>query len=330
MRMLGIALGIGSGILWAANNSIFAVAYQRFFASLDPRAQGEGLLPVLLGAAYNDAMAFFVIALCVAVRRLRGNVPALYAKGRLLGLLSTGLFGGFAGSYCYFSAISLIGAQKALVFTSLYPVVSVLLAWRVLNQKMTLSMWTGCLLSLVGVWILYGGTSIRDALEISRGVLFALGAAFCWGSEMVLASYTMRGIDATVAVLWRELVSAATLFAVVCAMASGAAQGGVYAKDTNTYALFFLGGAMAGLSYACWYSANHYLGVAKGMALNTSYILWAMLFASLYAEEKHLSYEEWMGALVLFIGIVLVVWEPKRLRRFFGGENPAAYRVDSD
>lgn len=311
MRTLGIVLGIGSGILWAANNSIFAAAYQLFFTSLDPGVRGDGLLPALLGATYNDAMAFLVICIYVGVRRMRGHVASLCAREHLPGLLSTGLLGGFGGSYCYFSAISLIGAQKALVFTSLYPVVSVLLAWRILKQRMTASMWTGCVLSVVGIWIIYGDASIRDSLEVSRGVLFALGAAFCWGSEMVLASYTMRSVDATVAVLWREFVSAMALFAVAWFLSSGTVHETVYAQGADAYMLFLMGGAMAGLSYACWYRANHCLGVARGMALNTSYILWAMLFALCASESIHLSWTEWLGALILFLGIVLVVSEPR-------------------
>ncbi|BEU88754.1 DMT family transporter [Selenomonas sp. TAMA-11512] len=313
MRLLGIFFGIGSGILWALNNVVFAEAYQRFLAGFDAGAEG-GILPALVGAAYNDLMAFAVVAIYVVTCRLLGQVTPLFAAAYLPGIIATGLLGGFTGSYCYFSAIALIGAQKALVFTALYPVVSVLLALLFLKQRLTIPMWIGCILSVAGIWILYGGMSLKDVIEVSRGVLLALGAAFCWGSEMVLASYTMRGIDATIAVLWREGISAIALWCAVFAVAPSVSIESVYAGDTSTMLYFFIGGAFAGLSYTFWYRANHYLGVARGMALNTSYILWGTLFALLLSEDVMLSWTEWAGASILFIGIVLVVLEPKSLR----------------
>lgn len=328
MRGLWIGFGIGSGMLWALNNAVFSAAYRQLFSGFGTGAD-DAILPAMIGAAYNDAMAFAVIAAYVACRRIRGAGISLFAVEYLPGMLCTGLLGGFLGSYCYFSAIALLGAQKALVFTSLYPVVSVLLARLFLQQRMTICMWTGCLLSLVGIWVMYGGTSLLDAMEVSFGVLLALGAAFCWGAEMVLASYTMRGLDATAAVLWREGISAAALWCAVLLWSVDASHGYPDALHTDVLALFFAGGAFAGLSYAFWYRANHHMGVAKGMALNTSYILWGTLLALLSGEEAHLAYAEWMGALVLFTGIVLVVWEPKRLRRFFGREKSLAYRDDS-
>jgi len=68
-----------------------------------------------------------------------------------------------------------------------------------------------------------------------------------------------------------------------------------------------------GVSYLAWYTANSKCGVAKGMALNGTYVMWGVILSVVFLNQS-LTQNLAIGSLLVLIGATLVAINP---REFF-------------
>lgn len=75
-----------------------------------------------------------------------------------------------------------------------------------------------------------------------------------------------------------------------------------------TSGTFLLSGAgvIAGFSYFLWYAANKQIGCARGMAANSTYVIWGVMCNTLYMGLHSISIQVLVGCLCVMIGVILV------------------------
>ena len=220
------------------------------------------------------------------------------------------LLGGPLGQVSYCLGILWAGPTYALALSALYPVIGCILARVFLHQRMTVRMSVGIVLAVAGAIITGFSPPDFTAHLLLPGMLCALLAAFCWGSEIVLAVRGMADIEPDLAITLREMVSGIILFTMTLVFFSGGGAFQVIFAEPAAFAALVTAGVVAGISYFLWYAVNRMIGCARGMATNATYIIWGV-FLQWGLGGSIVSGQIIWGCVFVFIGVLLVSLYPQ-------------------
>ena len=177
---------------------------------------------------------------------------------------------------------------------------------------------------------LIGGTSFANiGPEALLGCLFAFLAAFGWGFEGCVAGFGTTLIDYRIGIAIRQ-TSAGLLELLVAFPILAAFGGGIgYVPEiineviTSPFLFIFLiSGFFAMPAFSFWYKGNSMCGTALGMACNGMYAFWGPFFiwlimgvfnlGGLSDAYPPLSFIQWIGALIMVLGIFCIAINPKK------------------
>lgn len=130
-------------------------------------------------------------------------------KGRFLkALVDAGWMGFVAGVFLALASITVVlalvntTAANAMFIVSLTPLISGILAWLILGERVSLKTWGAIGVALIGVFIIINGALSSDGL---RGIAYAFLMAFCYG----LFNVTLRSgknQDMLPAICWSSYI----------------------------------------------------------------------------------------------------------------------------
>lgn len=156
--------------------------------------------------ALNFTKGWIAIALICLTFLLTGqSFPSIELIPFFLLFLS-GVIGIGFGDTAYFSALNCMGARRTLLFETLAPPLSAILALIFLQERLSVSAWLGIGLTIVGViWVILERTAetqgnFRPLLGSLYGLLAAVGQAA--GAVMSRAALINTDIDS----LWSTLI----------------------------------------------------------------------------------------------------------------------------
>ncbi len=218
----------------------------------------------------------------------------------------------------YVLGINLAGAPYALPISALCPCVGTILAAIFLKERIVPRVWLGIVLSIVGAVIVsYTPPSDEVYPHFYLGIGLSLVATFGWGLEGVLSTYGMDLVDSSVAAGLKYLTSFVVYLAAVLPLF--AAFPFMFELFLEGRTMLLLGAtAMTGAaSFFLWYKALNMTGVSRTMALDTTYVLWGMLYTWLFSKLGAVEFEFTptlvIGALIIVAGVTLVVANPKEM-----------------
>ena len=314
--IIGVGAGLLSGMLWGLNNTFFSLGYTEF-ASLSVVL----LLPLWCAAINDGCAALFLLATHVLRGTLRAiMVPGILSRGKVI--LLAAVLGGPVGQLAYYYGITLSGASYALAVTATYPIIGCILSWLFLRQRITVFMWVGIVFSVCGTITLgwQGNADLTDTFVY--GFVASLVAAFCWGSEIVLAVYAMEKLEPDVAITLRECISGGIFCAGVLFL--GGSNAWDIAAKLPSAGLGWMGlaGVAAAGSYFLYYYANKTVGCARGTATNSTFMLWGIIFNSLLGTTLSFGGMDYLGCGMILLGVLLVTipWQWRRGRLLIIGE----------
>lgn len=305
----GVCIGILSGMLWGLNNFLFARGYDLLPLSVFSQKMDVFMAAVFLPvicAAVNDICAAAALLIFNGVRGVLTVVRHhLFTKAGFFVCLAA-LLGGPIGQSAYFLGITFAGSSTALIITAMYPIVGCILAHFFLHQKITVRMWIGIFISVTGA-ILVGYIPVEEShFNFSWGVMFAALAALCWGSEVVLSYYGMIDMEPDIAITLRECISGGILSIMVVLTGHFFMLEELLKNAITGVSLLSGAGIIAGFSYLLWYAANKKIGCARGMAANSTYVIWGVVCNTLYMGFQSMSMQILAGCLCVMLGIILV------------------------
>lgn len=214
------------------------------------------------------------IAACVLI--FTTNIKA--KKDQIKILVFAGVGGGL-GMLFYLFSIHLSSAGVAGILSSLYPVITAILANFILAQRLSFIGYFGLFLAILGTFLLF---NINLADFNILGAICALLCAFCWGSECVIVNIALnKGADEKTALFIRQCVSSfISLIGIIFILLFGKI-------DFNSQnILFIIFASLLGLiSYLFYYKAIGKIGALKAMGLNISYSAWIVLFGILFGNK---------------------------------------------
>jgi drug/metabolite transporter (DMT)-like permease len=125
----------------------------------------------------------------------------------------SGIIGFVIGDFCLFQAFVIIGARVSELIMSLAPVLTAMIGWMVLGERLTFMNWLGIFITLAGIALVVldkpgMGTEKSSLLSVRLplvGVLLAIGGALGQAAGLVLSKYGMRDYDPFAATQIRQL-----------------------------------------------------------------------------------------------------------------------------
>lgn len=145
---------IGKGELFIGGCVASWVAYSLIGKSV------MGTLSPLVSVCYSSIIGtFFLFIPAVAGGRL--HEATTYSLSEWAGLFYLGFFGTVLGFFWYYEGIKAIGPMKASVFINVVPVSAIILAWLILDEPVTSSLFSGAVLVVTGVYATNASDIIR-------------------------------------------------------------------------------------------------------------------------------------------------------------------------
>jgi drug/metabolite transporter (DMT)-like permease len=282
------------------------------------------LLLGALGSAINDSMsAVWCIIIAAAKGKLGDFFRCLATKpGRVMVLCA--LAGGPVASTAYIVALQMAGSI-IIPITALCPAIGAILGRLIFKQALMPRMLTGVFVC-VGASILIGSASFGGEAPAGTfaGCLIALVAAFGWGIEGCIAGFGTTLIDCEIGITIRQTTSGLSNLIILVPIISifsgsiGLAPAVVFGAFSDGPAMmyFAVSGFCAVFAYSLWYKGNSMCGAALGMACNGAYSFWGPFFCwivlGLFFKEDGwmLTPVSWIGAIVMFFGILLIAVNP--------------------
>jgi drug/metabolite transporter (DMT)-like permease len=181
---------LGAALIWASASVVYT-------------GVGRQLSPLVL----NFTKGWIAIALILFTFFLTGqSMPNLSAT--TIGLLAlSGIVGIGLGDTAYFHALNCIGARRTLLFETIAPCLSALLAWIFLQETLPVQAWFGILLTLGGIiWVVLERVPNPGAIQNAplRGLVFSLLAALGQAGGAVLSRAALIGSE--IDSLWSTLI----------------------------------------------------------------------------------------------------------------------------
>ena len=304
----GVFTGLFSGCAWGLNSVLLGLA----LSIVPVMGEKAAVFAIPLAAAcINDSLAgLWLLLYNGGAGRLKEILRSLKTFPGLMVCVAA-LFGGPIANGGYLLGISMAGPAYALTITALYPIVGALLSRIFLKQHIVPRVWVGMLLSVIGAIVIsYVPPEGGNSETFYLGLLFASLAAFGWGAEAVLAVFGMSMIDPKIAINIRELTSGLFLALFVLPIVGGWAVVSQVVTLPVTLGAFSIAALVAGVSYLAWYRANSTIGVAKGMALNGTYVLWGVIFSVVFLNSP-LTQNLVIGSGLVLLGATFVAINPK-------------------
>lgn len=254
------------------------------------------------------AIRFLVAALALAaVARLSsGRIPVPQGGRAWATIWGLGFFGIFLYGLCFFFGLQHLPAGRAALVVALNPVVVVLTAWLLGQERMTPRKAVGSAVALAGCLTVLGN---GDPLALLRGTI-GIGEWLIVGCVVTWTAYTFIGRRAT------ELLSplATTLYASLAgALLLGLAA--LVQGDINPLAwswrvwvsMLFLALFGTAIAYTWFTEAVHRLGAGHASVFINLVPVFAVLQSALLLDER-------LGLPVLFGGMLVIggVWMTTR------------------
>ncbi|MCU0550248.1 MAG: DMT family transporter [Leptolyngbya sp. Prado105] len=171
-------------------------------ASIVYTGVGRQITPLAL----NFTKGWIAIVLLILTLLLTRQTPPAIDLLNFLLLFFSGTIGIGFGDTAYFNALNCIGARRTLLFETLAPPLSAVLALIFLNEQISTSAWFGIGLTIFGVvWVILERVSdVHENFRPLQGSLFGLLAAIgqATGAVMSRAALVNSEIDS----LWSTLI----------------------------------------------------------------------------------------------------------------------------
>jgi drug/metabolite transporter (DMT)-like permease len=301
MNYLGILAAFGTVIGWAACIVFFTSASRR--------------IGVLYQNFYRVLTATIILMVLHAL--IFGSpLPSITARQVILMSIS-----GFAAlvvaDTCLYESCIEIGPRMGSLLFSLYPLVTALLAWIILGERLRAFAWAGIVVTLAGVWcVISEANSGKDVkadaakpVRLLRGVVLGFLSAAGQALGFIIAKPVMTGeggLDPFSANLIR-MIAATFGFAIIIVM-QGKAKKALTVPKLKTAMLFIVAGVLLGNVFGSWLSLLSVKLIPAGIATTIMAMTpIAILPIVILAYKEKVTWRAALGAIVAVLGVAILL-----------------------
>ncbi|MDH6364096.1 drug/metabolite transporter (DMT)-like permease [Enterococcus sp. PF1-24] len=304
----GILCGFISAITFGLYSTVSGYAM-----GLDPLATSVVSIfaAPFVASAINDTIAAIWLVIFNTIKGRFKEIGRSLAIFPGLMVILGALFGGPIANGAYLVGIASAGAA-AIPISALFPMFGAIFARIFLKQDISKRVALGMGICIVGAIMISmdGGGEIGDNFVF--GIICALIAAIGWGMEGVFSAFGMSMIDSNIAITIRQGVSGLVFITVVLPIFHAWGLFAEVLAAPNLLLIIAIGALFAAVSFLTWYVANSKVGVATGMSLNSTYVLWGVVFSAIFLKTS-LSPMMIIGAIIITGGAIIVSMNPMDL-----------------
>jgi drug/metabolite transporter (DMT)-like permease len=293
MPFVGELSALLTAVCWSASAFLFAEATSR-----------AGAMPVNI---LRLILACVMLACAVVVFRLH----AALSSSQVINLSISGVIGLSLGDSFLFRAFREIGARLSMLVMSLAPAFGAVLAYLMLDERLSLTGMTGIGVTLAGIVIVVIERKEREStkyLLTGVGLLYAALGAVGQGAGLIFAkmAFLEGELNGFVAALIRIAASLVVMVPVLMAAGRFANPVPVFRGDRRAF-WFTAGGAVfgpvLGISFSLISVANTKVGIAATIMATVPIL---MLPIARFVTKEHLSWQSVCGAFVTVAGVAIL------------------------
>lgn len=296
MNPMGITAALATAVSWATC-AIFFTSASRRVGTLSMNHYRTLFGTLLLAAAH---IATF------------GTVLPAATSLQATTLLASGVIGVVIGDLFLFQAYLDIGPRLGMLVMSTGPILTALMAWPMLGERLGAYAWLGILVTMAGtVWVVaeeHGKEPSKRHRHLRRGLIFTLISAFCQSFGYVIAKPAMmgdHGVDPLSAALIRVAAGAAGFWIIGVAKSHTPRA---FADFRNARAMLMtFGGAVTGPFIGIWLSLTALKLIPAGVAstlISTMPLVILPMVILVYRER--VSWRAAVGAAIAVAGIAIL------------------------
>lgn len=307
----GTSFGMLSGLFWAIDTILIGyVLSTATFLSFTEIAMAAPIISTFL----HDMMSALWMMLFMGIKgELKTTFSKLKTKSGLFVVLAAGL-GGPIGMTFYVLSVQSIGASFSATISSVYPAVGAFFAFFLLKDRLKLGNLAGFMLSIFSIIMLGYSGDLISGTTVSIGFIFILLCVFGWGMEAVICAYGMKDneVSPLQALLIRQFSSSMIFGFIIIPLFVGHSYTGAVLQSNVLWIIALI--ALAGsLSYSFYYTAINLIGPVRAMALNISYVGWAILIDVIILGGEF-SFKNMIFALLIMVGSIVTVMDLSKRR----------------
>ena len=295
---MGLALGLSAGLF-------FAVAAILSRIGMRVRGRDDGLF-----------MSILMNVVVLGLLMLAQDLPRWDAAG-VVALAVGGVLGTFGGRASNLRAVRLIGPTRATAFLTGGPLVTAVLGWLFLGERVSALSVVGGLLVLAGLFRLVraqssaltvsgtgppnGASSAQDERDRLVGYLFAASAPVLFGLAFVVRKWGL--VEYPSAVAGAFIGAIAGMAVTMAGDAAGGRIGRRVAENLRSVPWWFVGaGAATSAALISQFLAFDYLHAWVVSLLQATQLLWTLLLAAVFLRRE----ERIDRRLALSVGLVAI------------------------
>ena len=217
----------------------------------------------------------------------------------ILSGLSTG------GSWlCYFKALQLGDANKVVPIDKSSTILTMILAFIFLNEKITINMVIGIIGIAIGTYLMIQKKEgVEKVVKGKAWLIYALLSALFASLTSILGKVGIENIESNLGTAIRTIVVLIMSWIIVFATKK---QGDVKKIDKRSLIFLILSGIATGASWLCYYKALQDGLASIVVPIDKLSILVTVLFAYIFLKEK-LSKKSLLGLILIVVGTLLLL-----------------------
>ena len=284
-------IGIAAALLSAASWAFGTLMFDRL---------GKYMAP----AAITFVKGSISLLLMVVIMACTGGFSPLSWQSYVL-LAISGIVGIAIGDTLFFKSLSDLGAKTQVLFFLLGQIMTMLLSFLLLDERLTLLQYVGAFILLAGVVIVTWGKQEGHPNK-GRGICFGLLSILCFSMSSIVLKYSVAEIDAVPATFYRMLFG--TVGILFVGVTSRNLRSWVAPlRQTKVLGAFMLNVVVITLGgFLLSTVAIKNISVSLASVLSTTEPIFVLLFAALIWSDKA-TRRELLGAAVTIGGLLIIM-----------------------
>ena len=282
--MLGELLTILSAMIWALSSVFY-------------KAGLKTMKPTTVNTIRPIVALFFLVGVIIITGDFK-DISNLTTRDIIYIFLST-ISGVVIGDLLYMFSLRTVGIARAYPISNTYPLFTILMARLFLGEIITFKLISGAILIIIAIFLI----SEKDfELDIKKGVIFALGASFFWGTSMIIMKLAMSTVNPIVFSTIRMGIFA--LFLLLYTMRYEKIE---FTKINRNWIIVAIGGILdLGVGIPLFLEALKYIDASRAAPLNGTAPIFAIIFTILFTKEKVTS-RIIFGVILSFLGVLIIL-----------------------
>lgn len=289
--MLGELVSLISAICWTFSAALYKIALKE----VDPLI--ANIIRIML-------TSLSLILICFLLNRI--NELFVFSLLPLIYIILSSLIGLGLGDLTYMYSIGNIGVSRAVPISSIYPLFTIFFSFLLFNEKISLIVFIGALIIVLGIWILFKeekSNFLNNEKNHNEGYLAAILCAFLWGFSISLMGEALKFLDSLIVNTLRTIIL--SIFFMFLIFFKNIRGKMLKIKIKTCFILGLAGFIALGLGWISLSIGLVLIGAAKAVPISSITPLFSLIIGKAFLKEKF-GINIIIGAITIFIGIILI------------------------